>query len=44
MASLLKNSVGDLKAEWLLMKREIDTLKVLLVLPDYGRTYKNVSL
>ena len=28
VASLLKSSVGDLKAEWLLMKREIDTLKV----------------
>ncbi|KAK7116538.1 hypothetical protein V1264_002202 [Littorina saxatilis] len=27
VASLLKNSVGDLKAEWLLMKREIDSLK-----------------
>nr|KAG5706555.1 hypothetical protein BaRGS_028726 [Batillaria attramentaria] len=27
MASLLKNSVGDLKAEWLLMKREIEALK-----------------
>ncbi|XP_076444237.1 uncharacterized protein LOC143282469 [Babylonia areolata] len=27
MASMLKNSVGDLKAEWLLMKREIEALK-----------------
>lgn len=28
MVSLLKTSVGDLKAEWLLMKREIEALKV----------------
>ncbi|XP_025078096.1 angiopoietin-1-like isoform X2 [Pomacea canaliculata] len=27
MVSLLKTSVGDLKAEWLLMKREIEALK-----------------